>query len=138
MKARTYNGGIGEEHLGHSVAELVWPDGRMIQIAVNEGYSSNCVQLRIFPSDGHGGSPASTVMSASIYVAPGDAAPGVEIRDLQTNHPVIRMKEFKLKLESPEGHAGYVHIWAGDSEEVSYKSAANYPRHRIQSIEEVQ
>ena len=54
MHARHYDGGVGTDHYGSTVAELHWKDGRSVQISGAEAEDSRGkhLMIRLWPEKG--------------------------------------------------------------------------------------
>ncbi len=85
MMARVWNGSTPTELYGQ-IVELVWPDGRQVQLAANDSSMwPHMIHMRVWPSDGKGDFMRATVFSMRLQVSPNDGG-GVEIHDMQTGH----------------------------------------------------
>lgn len=81
MKAVVWNAAIPTELPGN-IVELVWVDGRTVQLSTSPDDSGLCL-LRCFPPDGKGDIDRNTDMSMAFSFTPA----GLEIRSLNTNLP---------------------------------------------------
>lgn len=82
MKARVWNSTTWTELPGN-IVELIWPNGRMIQLSTSPDPDQSIVLLRCFPSDQHGDFSRITDMSMTLGFTP----VGTYIQSLQTRMP---------------------------------------------------
>ncbi len=82
MQARVWNWAKATDLPGN-IVELIWPDGRMLQLSTSSDSDQSIVMLRAFPSDKHGDFSRITDMSMVL----GFTSVGTYIQSLQTRMP---------------------------------------------------